>query len=1089
MRGIAITALIGKAIVELVVFVILYFGVGVLTQCPLENYDIYATYSNFLNKTFSAIDSTSTILNHMDDAIESAHSLEREIYQQAEFAGLNKIPMTVGSGKDERTLSEVFAQLTPSSYNPLDNYRQEWNDGIDSLVCSVLPGCTRDFQPASKPPYELVEQEVDRSVEKYNLFITSVKAVENEINKKVGEDGALGLKVKFENRHERLGAEFSDYDMARETLEKYQYSPYCSAGLPQHGAPTEWLMESISTVNSIVILQLQDNLAGVKSQLEMFYPQANKDWLYNRYQQSKLANDLVSRAWNKLDDVENLLNGYNKVIECLKKGEVEQLISLNGQEYIKECELQDSQGLLKEADIIECYDEKIVALKGEICPTNHTQTIIDETADMVEIINGSPTDVYDFREEDVWGEDLSSRVDISSLNAEYQISTARQELSGALQEKGKDCLDVLDKIEKDMRELRSEIYDLLDDNLSLRVNSGWKNLNKNTVKIQEISLWLSAREINSTVDITGESQYLSSNSKYFEDGETSGRRAFGRLNHMLNKLQKMNAELEEKLSKIGGEVADYLQPELVFIGDEKDGEIKTTLDGLVNLKLYLEFEEHPISEGLSKKIYINHPLYKGEKQVEILSSGKSNIVGQTQDYIRVKAQPIQGTLTQGFTTAKWNYAVLRKEFNITAYAKATLMVPLEFKPDELSISGYEISKSGDQLLIENIKEENNILLDLVSYNPISLGPSTCQAGECTVQVTNNLNLPVSIELMIRGVNASSVTFYGDGEELTTEVTPIGIRFRVDLPVYGGIIKYSGNEPDLSSSGSTSSAWDSLPEDPDNFNFTQLNSKLAEANYFYQELHKAKDQQPKLVYVDLTWLLNSLKNAEKKIKDPDSSNATEIVETTYSTISNELHRVAQVLYSKVMDEYELRKDSVNLKAASEVSVSPEVKEYVDNRYAAPPSYVEYGDNSTWMDPLVSEIQSAMQESNDAEVIEKSLIILDQLQHNPSPTAERYSRLENLANSSLEDAKKNGLNTDAAEKNLQDGKYADSYYNSKNSERQFSLPWWLGPLAIVGIIIATGFAFRDRIYEFKEDFDRKLKDYEKKAEDEEMKKYNF
>lgn len=1041
---------------------------------------------------------TGISLNQGNRLIDSAESLEEQIYQSALYSGFANFTFEINKVKP----SELLSRLRPEQ---LDTYVYEFGWGVmitdykcnfDNrciIVCTLNDCSNHGISIGVRPPqsliFDLVREKTLASLTKYELFMDTVEAVTEDIKKKQVE--VRESYQKFDGEAARLSDEFGLGTYSR-VIQEYNSLRigYCSTCSP-FGNPNGKLSVVRVTLANISIEM------NKLSNGDPPYSTSSPYWLFNRY------NSLVS-AERDMASVERILGGTDDILKEHNKNAEELLESVrsrtldsiskvtDNRDYYESaylrCESGSNVWSEKISDARCMVDTIITPIKSGSIDIYSINNDLAFTKNMIQIAASGYDEEFEFLGEQVRGEDfgvfLSPGV-VDEIWSEFdEIETATKSIPT---QNFPDSLDSLIRVREKIVTLREDIYIKTNTAHKKFVNEHWEEINLVVPKLEARIMWLKDKGIKTETTSNEERGFILENSKYLADDFTA-HRAFGHMNRLRVELQQMIDSVNTKVVALKPLIAEHLEVDWFIIPPEAELNKQTELTMSVSIDNPFPDDEY------EKHLVVVTPV---KELVEDITVGKTGY----QNQFKFISVPITGTesVIAHAQTFPVNLLKVTRMITYQSPFESDLIVDPGFLPYDWDCKGYECELRGKKIIFKGLSGSGTIYLELLKDDPVEVKLGERQGNRQIIVVSNNVKIPynATINLILNETQSTLVDqSTGFGVPLSVSSGTGMVSFDLELGPMGGersviwLVLTSGIEPQIPSTSS-------LPPKEQNqgvtatYDILEVDRMIAEARRNYQLVKLAKGEKPELVLVNDRWLESLIESAQNKFRyrTPDAGQVAQ--QALYET-----RNATKQIVDKLVGEVEYRFSKIKGSELQFDGMKPTLPEStisaVDQAYGSLDFNLQLDQNTTALESRILELKSYQNSGDSEKTVILALEILDELEKGTYLKSQYTDEIKDGVQGVIASGEsKTGRSLNQAADYYQQGKYGDAYYSAKNElqKQPFIFPWWAGAVALLGIMVVTLYSFREKLKDARSGVHKKIEHYKKKVEDEEMGKYNF
>jgi hypothetical protein len=1029
------------------------------------------------------IDKNAQLYNSLDLAVSDAKKLQQEIYNMTLYSGMDKFPNQL-AGKFP---SELLIFLEPETPD-LHSYKESWNLAIADMGCMLELDCQSvclnencvEFESVkrgsarlpSKKPDEPMKDYLRETQEKLDIFIEAyedaLKVIDNQKKEFLKQQNNFEKNLNEVRPHITL-----QYESTKEILLELDEN-YCSKTL-SIPSPEEEFYKSESINN-----QFKDVITEIETGPRFTNKYIN--FLFNRIQRLTNASLSLTLRNEKLESqvipsIENHLKLSDCILGDVEK-QVNEALNLAGSDSslykieasVCRSKLTVPRTLDSEVETSQCLvDYVLKPISGEIVELSRLEEKLELTHNLLKV-------ALDPLEEKtkIIGEEHSGE------NLEYYLANFKlQDLSNQLNQLNsqfqnlqnlpvKDYYKTAHKIEDELNDIGLNLKLLDDDAHKRKVNFLWNEVELEISKINERIAWLEEKGTISSINTQSEQDYTNQNSKFKLD-EISSFRAFGHMNRLRQELDQLLQELQQKKSKLNPPITSKLEPQIEF----KPIQVKLNQPAEITANIYIE---NPFpDEEFSKKLNLKAPISKA-LDVVIGKKGYTSQIKQT-------IIPITGKETTQAIISNYpsNTLIISKKITFTSIVKSDLEVPLGVIPYDFDCGNYNCRYSKKSLIISNLEGSDRITLTAHKENPIKVELGKKIGNDQIISITNKVPLEAtaSITIFTDDPNPILIDKYSNTQlQYSYNSFTNTLTFSTNLPQNS--IKWIQITSVQSSSlpQTISSSAHPLIEKPTaNHTYDEIYNMIILARENYHLTKFASKEHPKLILVNLDFLQSLLTSAQSKLSH-QSQDAYNSALLAFNETQNSTNSASLTLYKEIMNKYNYIKQT----EAKFSSLKPDQPQS-DTILLHP----ELSQNTTQLDLDVQKLQDYHNQGDTENTILFGSRLLKSIDQTYLPRTTHYNQIEELVDEKISNAE----DSQELEEARSSEKLGNSYVKSKNAllNLPFEIPWWLPLSGLLSIIALTLYVFKDNVAEVKHNFEKKIENYEKDLEEQEMAKYNI
>ncbi len=1085
-RGLAqiavyVIAMIAIALIQAVA----QYGIG----CVLDVNTALGEPGERVVSSAEVIDRNAQLYNSRMDVVSNSEELQMEIHNMTIYSGMNKFPNKL-AGKSPLEL----VVLLEAEYLDLSQYRESWNLAIADIRCMLELDChsiclnddCTEFEyirqgsvrlPSIRPD-QTIQDYLQETQDKLDLFMKAYqdaqKAVELKKNEVLEEQGDLKESLDEARLHIT-----SNYNSTREILIELD-KRYCSASYPIP-SPEEkfYKAEATNSAFSDVINEVE---AGPR------YTNQYRGWLFNRIQRLTNASlSLSSRNELMSSQIIPSVKNHEELSECILKDvgeEVNDALNLagadrsfyEGEKVFCESRLTIPRTIDSEAETSWCLVEYVIKpIKGEVLNLTILERKLELVSNLLKIALDPVDEETELFGEKLHGEDLENYLSSDDVQKQADKLEEQKAIFKNLPNLPvKEYSSAAHKIDDELDNIRYNLKILDNDAHKNKVNSIWSDASQEISRVDGRIAWLQERGVNSTVDTVPEQDYLVQNSRFRID-EISSFRAFGHMNKLRHELGELVQNLQQKRAGLNSLIASKLEPKIEF------GPVQARLNQQAEITIYVEVENPFPDEEFPAKLKIATPLLSKTLDAKVGLKGYST-------KLKERAIPITGSEVSQARAFNYpsNILILSKTISFTSPFKSDLEVPVGMMPYDFDCGYFECDYQKKSIIVYGLEGQGQV--DLIAYkeDPLDVKFGARVGNDQILSVANKLPFEVnaSVTIFTNDTNPSLIDkAYNSPVEYSYEPSTNTLTFSTVIPANSiKWIQITSSQTHTIPATSLLSPSPVTERPESNYTFDEVKALILQARENYHLAKFAANEHPKLVLVNLEFLESLISSAQSKLNhrsdDAYNSSVLALNETKNSTRS-----IAGVMYEGVMMAY----NHIKQTEADFEKLKPD--------YTQPDSILLYANNSqntTQLDLDVKELQDYYNQGDVENTILFGSQVLKSMGSMDLSKTVHYEQVEKLTGETISSAgQKDSQNLEQANNEMADGNIGNSYVKSRNSllETPFGIPWWLPSGAVVALISVTIYVFRDRVSEVRQDFSSKIKEYEKKAEEDEMEKYNI
>lgn len=1019
--------------------------------CAIDVIALFLEPTQRIAASAEVIDRQAQLYTSLNATVADAEQVQQALYNATVQSGMDRFPSHLAG----IPAAQLRARLSPETLD-LSEYSEAWNIAVMDLHCMLEPDCVSvcadgvgcaEFLSVNRGAARLPSQRPDRAIksylkqtrEKLELFTQayqdSLKVIEDQREEFLKQQSSL------ENRLEKANSQItSDYGQTRSILIELDQH-YCLRTYP--------LPEPVTGLNRARATHQQ--FADLLPELEgnPRYQSPSPGWLYNRVQRLTNASlSLILRNEILDRDVMPSIDNHVSLSECILnqvEQEAGEAVDLSGadrplllaRKSFCESKLSVPSTIDSQASTAQCLVEYVIKpVKGEAFDLLRIEREL-ELAESLFMVAIAPLDTkIDVNGETLRGEDITSYLsshDLEELSS--SLKAQRAALARLPYLSAKDAASAALKLEEALDRILFNLNVLTNEAHKKRVNSLWSELSLEISKTDARLAWLSDRGISTEVSTQSERDYLSGNSRFMAE-EVTAFRAFGHMNRLRHDLSGLMGGLSAKRAVLKPLIASRLQPRV------ESGPVQARLNQQVRAEFNVYVENPFPDEEFETRLQIIHPLFSRAIDARVGKTGFSAKFEQA-------VTPITGSESSSARASNYpsNILYIHKALSFSAPVPADLELPVGVVPYDIDCGSLLCEYEDKAVVIEGLEGSGTAIVSIHAENPLKVELGARCGDDQILSVTSTLPFPVD----------ASIT-------LTTESTDLSVYDVVSGSPIGfsrnparNLVTFTKNLParsvtwvKLTSSGENSLLSPTAllfptvkPRASSNHTYGEAMDVLLEARENYHLAKFASTEHPSLVLVNLNFLESLLASAQGKLSK-ESLDAYDSAGIALEHTSNATEGIATVLYDEV----------VRIKQAYQ--------------------------NSTLLDAEVSRL-AEYRRRHDTE----NTILLG------SQVLKSLAGLEVSPDTLGDNSSSQSLSSSGTEPDSQAGTSGVSYSSSRSAllEPSSPIPWWLPAGAVLGLTGLTVFVLKDKIPRVQQALGEKLDEYEKKAEEDEMAKYNL